>query len=760
MIRPTISTLVSVSTVLFVEDNHDDFELISRQVRRYKESALVMEYSDSLASALRRLKLGGIDIILLDLSLPDSQGLDTVKRIRSFAPAVPIVVLTGNADNDVALAALKYGVEDYLVKGSFDAVALCRSVNYALARNSAREAREKLAIIVDASDDAIIGKTLNGTITSWNKGASKLFGYSADEATGQSVSMLFPPESSTELAGILKAISNGETIQNRETVRICKNGQRIDISATISPIVQSDGTVTGAAAIDRDLTERNKTQRVLMESEERFRMVVAGVKDYAIFTLDTQGLVTSWNDGAKQIKGYEPAEIIGKHFSVFYSPSDQRLGIPASCLETALQRGSFEGLGWRQRKDGSSFFADVVVTPSFDADGTLRGFTKITRDISERRLAEQEIEDANLRLGLALESAAIGVWDFDLAKNTVWRSLRHDEIFGYHELLPEWNFDTFATHVVPEDLEVAREAFKAALERGNFSMQVRITRADNNAIRWISARGTTFRNKEGVVIRMMGTVADITDIADKQEQKRLLSIMKEREDFMATLTHDMKNPLIGANRLLELFVAGSFGELTSAQLEMLHCLKQGNSGLLKLIEDLIDVYRLEKDVNSLFIEDCDLLRIIVAQTSHITPLAKLRSIKVITEFPERLMLQGDASRLERVVQNLLDNAVKFAPEDGTIKVRLFSTGDNAVIEVEDNGPGIPPEEHSVLFKRFSQGNAGKRHAGGSGLGLYLCKQVVEAHGGTIGVDSQGNGSTIFRITLPQSDAKEVVTSDD
>jgi signal transduction histidine kinase len=151
----------------------------------------------------------------------------------------------------------------------------------------------------------------------------------------------------------------------------------------------------------------------------------------------------------------------------------------------------------------------------------------------------------------------------------------------------------------------------------------------------------------------------------------------------------------------------------------------------------------------LALRDCNLSALIASCLSRIAPLAKLRSLKVTAQMPETMLVRADGDRLERVVQNLLDNAVKFAPDGGNVSVRLLSKGNTDVIEVEDNGPGIAPEEQSQLFKRFSQGAVGKRYAGGSGLGLYLCKQIVEAHGGTIECMSQPNSATIFRVTLPK-----------
>jgi PAS domain S-box-containing protein len=735
--------------ILVIDASYDDFELIAHQLTLSKEARPVMEHCDSLASGLERLRSGGIDIILLDLSLPDSQAVDTVKNVRICAPTVPIIVLTGNNDNEIALTTLQCGAEDYLVKGVFDATTLSRSINYALARNAAREANGRLATIVNASDDAIIGEDLNGVITSWNKGASKLFGYSEEESTGRPISMIIPVELSDELSNILKIVANGEVVHNLETIRITKNGERIDILETVSPIYSEDGTVIGVAVIGRDIAERKKTQKVLEENEERYRLLVAGVKDYAIFMLDPNGFIESWNEGAKRIKGYEAAEIIGKHMSVFYTAEERQLGLPDSHLKAAVDIGSLEDRGWRLRKDNSRFFSDVVITPLFDPGGVLRGFANVTCDVTERELAQLEIAHTKLRMSLALEAASIAVWDYDRSNNSVWRSLQHDQIFGYEIPLPEWNLEIAISHVVPEERASVREALVTGMKAGTFRMQCRIIKVDSKDIRWLSVRGESFRNEQGVVVRMMGTVADITDIKEKQDRLRMLAIMNEREDFMATLTHDMKNPLIGANRLIDLFIAGHLGEITSQQCEILQCLRESHSALLKLIADLIDVYRLEKDVSNLLKVECDLVRTINVCLSRVAPFAKLRSIEVIAQLSAEMTVHADASRLERVVQNLLDNALKFVPDGGTIQVRMFKVDANAIIEIEDNGEGVTLEEQSRLFKRFSQASAGKRCTGGNGLGLYLCKQIVDAHGGNIECQSQPNKTTIFRVLLPQ-----------
>jgi len=622
--NPSITSALPVRSILLVEDSYEDAELLQFQLESLKDGDLVLKHCDCLAVALEVLQHGGIDLILLDLSLPDSTGISTVVKIHKAAPLIPLIVLTGTEDDATALKALSSGAQDYLVKGRIDLSTLSRSISYAVTRKNVGEATARLAAIVDSSDDAIIGKTITGTITSWNKGAERLFGYTAEEAAGQSIAMLIPSYDLEEWSRVEATLKQGEVIR-QEKVRVKKSGESVEVSQTISPI-RTSGAISSASEIDRDVTERNKKERERKQTEER--------------------------------------------------------------------------------------------------------------------------------LALALKSAEVGVWDLDLVDNTVWRSFRHDEIFGYDTPLPEWSFETFISHVVPEDRQYVREKFKKGLEIGQYRIQCRIIRVSDGAVRWIFARAKTTKDELGKPVRIMGTVTDITDIKQREEQVRLVAVMKEREDFMATLTHDMKNPVIGANRFLDLFIAGTVGEISDEQREMLQYLKESNYGLLKLINDLIDVYRLEKDVKVLSEENVSLLPLIASCASRLKPFANLRNIEVTTELPEKMeTFRGDSRRLERVVQNLLDNALKFAPDSGHIKLRLSSSKTNVLLEVEDDGPGITPEEQCHLFKRFSQGNIGKRYAGGSGLGLYLCKQIVNAHGGTIECQSKPHSTTIFRVCLPKENDK-------
>jgi PAS domain S-box-containing protein len=267
-------------------------------------------------------------------------------------------------------------------------------------RQQAESAALLLAAIVESSTDAVIGKDLNSIITSWNAAAERMFGYSADEMVGRPITLIIPTGHQNEEEEILSKIKRGERVEHFETQRLRKDGGLISISVTVSPIKDSHGRVIGASKVARDISGRKQIENELRESEERFRLLVEGVHEYAIILLDLEGKVVSWNAGAERLKGFKADEVIGRSFSVFYPPEDVAAGKPTMELKAAAKQGRWEDEGWRIRADGTRFWANVLITALKDNAGNLRGFSKLTRDITDRKQAE----DALLKAG-ALQRA-------------------------------------------------------------------------------------------------------------------------------------------------------------------------------------------------------------------------------------------------------------------------------------------------------------------------------------------------------------------
>ena len=273
-----------------------------------------------------------------------------------------------------------------------------------------RTGDDRYQLLVEAiTDYAIYMLDVDGAVTSWNPGAQRFKGYHPDEIIGQHFSLFYTAAEQakgTPARALREAAETGRFEQ--EGWRVRKDGSEFWAHVVIDPIRTANGQLIGYAKITRDLTERRAAEETLRRSEEQFRLLVQGVTDYAIYMLDAGGRVTNWNAGAERIKGYRPEEIIGRHFSVFYTEEDRAAGEPAAALATATVRGSFEKEGFRVRKDGTRFMAHVVIDPIRGHTGEIIGFAKITRDVTERNQTQRSLEQAREALFQAQKMEAIG----------------------------------------------------------------------------------------------------------------------------------------------------------------------------------------------------------------------------------------------------------------------------------------------------------------------------------------------------------------
>ena len=310
---------------------------------------------------------------------------------------------------------------------------------------------EEFAVLVDAVQDyAIFLLGPEGEIRSWNQGASRLMGYAESEIVGRNFSTFYGPE---DLAARkpqmeLEVAGRDGRIED-EGWRVRKDGTRFWANTIITVLHNEDGSVRGFAKVTRDVTTRKLAEEELRQSTEIFQLLVSSVRDYAIFMLDPDGYITTWNLGAQRIKGYKPEEIIGRHFSTFYGPEDIESRKPERELEVARAEGSVEDEGWRLRKDGTRFWANVVITAVYDAQAHLRGFAKVTRDITDRKETEEieralaEQREARMR---AEESYRVAQ-EANRAKDEFLMTLSHElrtpmtAILGWARMLPSMSPD-------------------------------------------------------------------------------------------------------------------------------------------------------------------------------------------------------------------------------------------------------------------------------------------------------------------------------
>jgi len=268
------------------------------------------------------------------------------------------------------------------------------------AGTGARETADSFRLLVEGVRDyAIFMLDPGGRVLTWNPGAERLKGYRAEDIVGKHFSCFYPSDAveAGKPARLLALAARDGRVED-EGWRVRQDGSRFWADVIITALRDSDGALIGYAKVTRDMTERRRTEQALHESEERFRLLVESVKDYAIFMLDQAGRVASWNAGAEAIKGYAAEEILGQHFSVFYTPEDVAAGKPQRHLDAAAREGRVEDEGWRLRKDGNRFWADTIITAIRDPAGTLIAYGKVTRDLTVRRRIEEQLAQSNSEL--------------------------------------------------------------------------------------------------------------------------------------------------------------------------------------------------------------------------------------------------------------------------------------------------------------------------------------------------------------------------
>jgi PAS domain S-box-containing protein len=507
---------------------------------------------------------------------------------------------------------------------------------------------DELALLVDAVQDyAIFILSPEGEIQSWNQGAARIMGYRADEAIGRNFSIFYAPGdvAARKPDRELEVVRREGRIED-EGWRIRKDGKQFWANTIITALYRPSGELRGFAKVTRDLTQRRNAEAKLRESEELFRLLVSSTRDYAIFMLDPTGHVATWNAGAHRIKQYEPEEIIGRHFSVFYPEEDVRAGKPERELEVAIARGSIEDEDWRIRKDGTRFWANVVITAMFDSAGTLRGFAKVTRDITERKNSEE-----------------------------TQRAL----------------------------LQQREARLQAEDDRRRAESSYRVAQEANRA----------------------------------------------KDEFLMTLSHELRTPMtaiLGWARMLPIMKPDD-----PTFREAINSIARGAQLQAHLIDDVLDVSRIVSGKMRLTRESIDVSRVLLESLEAVRPTADAKQITIATAFAPGLgTIVADATRLQQVMWNLLTNAVKFTPRNGTVTVAAKRTASHVQISVTDSGEGIDAKFLPHVFEAFRQAESpNTRVHGGLGLGLSIVRYIVEGHGGSITAESRGRGEGAkFTVELP------------
>jgi PAS domain S-box-containing protein len=495
----------------------------------------------------------------------------------------------------------------------------------------------------------------------------------------------------------------------------------------------------------------------LLTGNETFRLMVDGVRDYAIFLLSPEGVVQSWNQGAERIKGYAPHEIIGQHFSRFYPAESVERKWPERELQAAAAAGRFEDEGWRLRKDGSRFWANVIITALRDPNGALIGFSKITRDLTERRRNEESLRESEEKFRLLLEGVTdysiillnpagqVGSWNVGARRIQGYAS---EEILGRH----------IATFYTPEDLAQGKpqRLLDEARIHGRATDDGWRVRSDGTRF-WASVVITGLYNADGALRGYAKVTQDLT-------QRRRIEVLEETtrrvNEFLAMLAHELRSPLAPIRNAVSLMHARHIEDPTVQWSR--DVIERQTAHLGRLVDDLLDVSRITSGRLTLQRERLDLAVVFERAVEASRPLVEERHHTLEVRVPEKaIWVEGDLIRLSQVVLNLLNNAAKYTPEHGRIWLSADLEQGLAVIRVRDSGAGIPPDLRTKIFDLFMQGaRTLDRSDGGLGIGLTLVERLVALHGGSVEATSEGPGKgSEFTVRLPAVVAPRTDASD-
>lgn len=491
------------------------------------------------------------------------------------------------------------------------------------------------------------------------------------------------------------------------------------------------------------------TRSTLRRSEEGFRLLVESVVDYAIFRVSPEGIIETWNAGAERIKGYTASEIIGQHFSKFYPERDVQAGKCEWELDTAIEQGRFEEEGIRLRKDGSPFWANIIITPLYD-EGMLIGFAKVTRDLTERRKAEEHLRQSEERFRLIVDSVKdYAIFMLDREGMVVTWNLGAERILGYtaQEAIGR-HVSSF--YVDEHPIQKADDELSVAAAHGRFEEEGYRVRKDGEQI-WANVVLTSVHDADGALIGFAKVVRDLTFRREAEQERLRLAQEQEanrvKDEFLATVSHELRTPLmaiLGWSSLLA-------GRLTDPEgSKALNTIRRNAQAQARIIDDLLDVSRIITGQLRLDVKPVDLVAVVRDAIEVIRPAAASKSVEIVENLAPHILLVGDASRLQQVAWNLLHNALKFSEASGRIEVELAQAGARVKLTVTDRGRGIDPSFLPHVFERFKQADSSTtRKYGGLGLGLAIVRQLTELHGGSVVARSLGLGKgASFEVTLP------------
>jgi PAS domain S-box-containing protein len=743
----------------------DDHELVRRGVRSVLAARSDFDVCGEAVDGqdgVEKAKQLRPDVIVMDISMPKLNGFEATRLISDLLPDTHVLILTQHESPETIKQAFRAGARGYVVKSNMadklesavDAVSRGNEfvANAPDPSTYRPDIQGRLAALVESSDDAIISKDLNGIIKSWNATAERIFGYSAEEAVGQPITLIIPVELREEEAQILKRLRNGERIEHYETVRVTKTGKQIELSLTISPIRDSHGNIIGASKIARDITDRS----LAIQAQARLAAIVESSHD-AIISKDLNGIIDSWNAAAERIFGYSAEEAIGQSITLLIPPELMeeeaeiirriRSGELIEHFETA-----------RVAKNGKRLNVSLTVSPIKDSRGRVIGASKIARDISESQRTERDLREKQelLRAAFTQTYSFLAILSTDGTVVEANRAALEGTGFTRRDVFGRKAWEIW-WQPLPAEQAILRTSIATAAKGLAVREECQYALRDGT-IRFADRTLNPVQNERGEVVMIVASALDITDqrqlrsmleerVRDRTRElelknlelikqtevvrelsARLLQIQDEERRRIARELHDSVGQMVAAVSMNMAQVTREAGTLSREACKAL----EENTGLLEQLST--EIRTISHLLHPPLLDEVGLQS---ALQWYIDGFSERSKINVNLELPVdfgRLPRNLEIT-LFRVVQECLTNIHRHSGSS-TAAIRVARLENEVRLEVRDAGKGIPKEAQTNLA-------SGKL----SGVGLRGMRERLCQMGGQLDVQSNGTG-TLILATLP------------
>ena len=730
-------------SVLLIEDNPGDARLFEEYLAE-SSPTFTLRHEETLETGLGALRDEQPDVLVVDLGLPDSNGAETVKAVAGTVPEIPIVVLTGQEDLEVALLAQEAGAAEYLRKEELTPALTGRTLQWAAQRTHMQQKlRQRDAWIRSISENAAAGifrTGPTGRIEYANQALVNLLGFENEtQLIGRDLTTFYadPIQQGRMLAE--------EGTENMEVEFERPDGSTVVALLSAEAVYDAEGRALHYDGVLTDITaraERKQQLRMLSEAVEQAQEAVLITEDAP---LDEPGPRIEYvNRSFEDMTGYRSEEVLGKTPRILQGPETDRKMLES--LREALEaEQEWEGETINYRKDGTPYAVQWNVSPVRDEEGALEHWVSVQRDVTERKQRRERLRI----LARALEQVGDKVVITDRTGRIEYVNEAFEQITGYAE---------------DEVLGKTPRVLQSGVQEADFYEELwdTITSGDTFRAEFTNERtdGTLYVEDEtispvtgddGTISHFVSTGRDITD--RKRREQELRQAKEEAEDasrlksaLLANMSHEIRTPLTAINGFSEILKTELTGEYATLA-EQVH---EGGNRLLRTLDSILELSQLEAGTYDLDREDVRLAEAVEETVALLRPQADDKNVSLSTTVEEDPVGTWNDAGLTRIAQNLIENAIKFTPEGGAVTIVVREEGAEALLEVEDTGIGISEESLPEIFEAFKQESAGPdREYEGAGLGLSVVRRLTDALGGTIEVKSEKGVGSCFTVRLPK-----------